>query len=902
MTFPDGYPVECECDVVLSDGLTVHVRPILPDDGERLVAFHAGLSPDTVYRRFFSAHPRLSDAEVERFTHVDYANRLALVALQGEEFMAVARFDRRPGSDEAEVAFVVGDASQGRGLGTLLLEHLATAARGRGIVGFEADTLAQNSAMLRVFKDAGFEAHRAWQDGVVRVTFPIASTEGYQRAVDDRDRSAQARSIAGVLRPRSIAVVGAGRRAGTIGHEILANLLAGGFAGPLYAVNRAGGEVLGVPSAASLADIAEDIDLIVVAVPAAQVPEVVDQAGARHARGLVVITAGFAETGAEGAVVERQIVQAARRAGMRVVGPNCMGILNADPAVAMNATFSPAAPIPGRAAFLSQSGALGIAVLERASQQGLGVSSFVSVGNKADVSGNDLLAYWGSDPSTDVILLYLESFGNPRKFARLARTVSRTKPIVAVKSGRSSAGKRAAQSHTASAAVLDVAVDALFRQTGVVRVDNLADLLDTAAVLANQPLPRGPRVGIVGNSGGPGILAADACVSAGLEVPELSAATQAALAAIAPPEAALRNPVDLVASASGQTYEQALRIMLADEVLDAIVVIFTPPLVTKPEDVADAVARVAADAGDTPIVANFLSVEDFPRFLAPSSPDGRPVPCYPIPERAVAALARAHDYAEWVSAPQGERPNLAGLDRGAARRLIDDTLAGDPGGAWLDGPPAIALARSYGIPVPETLAAKSAQAAAEAADRLGYPVALKAEGIVHKTDVGGVRLGLSTADEVLDAYAAMAGDVGPGFVGVVVQPIVAAGVETIVGLVQDPSFGPLVMFGLGGVATELLGDRAFRILPLTDLEAHQLIRSLRASPLLTGYRGAPAADTAALEEVLLRVAQLGEDFPEVAEVDLNPVMASASGVCAVDVKIRIAPAPSAPDPTMRRLQ
>ena len=901
MTYPDGYPAECECDVVLSDGGTVHVRPILPTDDERLVTFHAGLSPDTVYRRFFGAHPRLSAKEIQHFTNVDYRNRLALVALQGDQLVAVARFDRRTDSDEAEVAFVVSDAFQRRGVGTLLLEHLATAARHRGIVRFEADTLAQNSAMLAVFRDAGFEARRTWEEGVVRVEFAIASTEGYQRAVDDRDRHAQAQSIARVLRPRSIAVVGAGRREGTIGHEILANLIAGGFTGSLYAVNRSGGEVLGVPCATSLADISDEVDLVVVAVPAAEVPALVEQAGARHAHGLVVITAGFAETGPEGADVERHLVEAARRNGMRVVGPNCMGILNANPAVAMNATFSPAAPVPGRAAFLSQSGALGIAVLERASQQGLGVSSFVSVGNKADVSGNDLLAYWESDPDTDVILLYLESFGNPRKFARIARTVSRSKPIVAVKSGRSSPGKRAAQSHTAAAAVPDVAVDALFHQTGVLRVDNLAELLDTAAMLANQPHPRGPRVAIIGNSGGPGILAADACAVAGLEVPELSPETQASLRAIVPPEAAVRNPVDLVASASGQTYEQALRILLADDDIDAIVVIFTPPLVTKPEDIAAAVSRVSSIAGATPMVANFLSVEDFPRFLAPSSPGGRPVPCYPIPERAVAALARAYEYAEWRAAPHGLPPVLKGLDHESAGRLIADTLAANPSGAWLDGPPAIALARAYGIAVPDTVAAGSAEAAVAAADRLGYPVALKADGIVHKTDVGGVRLGLSSAREVRDAFAAIAVAVGPSLAGVVVQPMVEAGVETIVGLVQDPSFGPLVMFGLGGVATELLGDRAFRILPLTDLDAAQLVRSLRASRLLTGYRGAPPADTAALEDLVLRVAQLGEDFPEVAEVDLNPVMASPDGVCAVDVKIRIAPAPSAPDPTMRRL-
>jgi acetyl coenzyme A synthetase (ADP forming)-like protein len=898
-----GYPAECECDVVLADGSEVHIRPIRPDDAERLVAFHEHLSPETVYRRFFSAHPHLRPDEVERFTHVNYQDRLALVGLIGNELVGVARFDRMPDPSEAEVAFVVADAVQGRGLGTILLEHLATAARQRGISQFVADTLLLNSDMLRVFRHAGFEEQEEASEGIVRVTFPIAPTDAYQEAVDQRDRVAQARSMTRLLCPRSIAVVGAGRRPQTIGHEILRNLVEGGYTGGLFVVNPAAQQILGVPSFPSLHDVPADIDVVIVVVPAPQVSKVISDAGQRHAHAVVVISAGFAEMGAAHSTDEHELVSIARQYGMRLVGPNCLGILNTNPVVSMNATFSPARPARGRAAFVSQSGALGIAVLNRARQSGVGISSFVSVGNKADISSNDLLQYWETDGDTSVVLLYLESFGNPRKFARVARRVSRAKPIIAVKSGRSGAGRRGAQSHTAAAATPDVAVDALFHQAGVIRVDTLSDLLDTASLLATQPLPKGPRVAIAGNSGGPGILAADACAGAGLEVPELAAATQVALRSVLPAEASVVNPVDMLASASADDYQRTLRVLLDDDAVDAVIVVFTPPLVTDPGDVAGAIAQVSKDRRTKPVLAAFLAM-DGTSLAPPTDEPSAVVPAYSFPEQAAQALGRVHQYALGRERPVGEKPLLEGIAPASAARLIEQALSGSPDPVWLSPHEAGELLSCYGIPVVRSVEVHSGPEAGAAARSLGFPVALKGFGptLVHKSELGAVQLDLGSMVKVRRAYDAMAARLGNQMQGATVQPMAAAGIETIVGLIQDPAFGPLIMFGLGGVATELLADRQFRILPLTDRDAADLVRSVRAAPLLTGYRGSTPTNVAALEELLLRIGRLGENHPQIAELDLNPVIIGAAGATAVDAKVRLAPAPMPADPTQRRLR
>jgi len=891
-----------EFDAVLSDGRTIHVRPIEPGDADRLVAFHGRLSPDTIHLRFFTAHPRLNDDEVRRFTTVDGRDRVALVATLHDDIVAVVRYDRAEGSDEAEVAFVVDDAHQGRGIATLLLEHLAAIARHNGIRRFVAETLAENRRMMNVFRAVGFAVQSRMQDGVVDVSFPIVQDENLLEAMSARERHADVASLQPILRPRSIAVVGAGRSRGGIGHEIFRNLLDAGFEGVVYPVNAKAPHVAGVRAWPSVSELPEPVDLVVVAVPASYVAAVVEECGQLGVGGVVVITAGFAEAGGDGPEAERQLAQLAHRHGMRVVGPNCMGVVNTAADVRMNATFAPVSPTRGRVGFLSQSGALGIAILQHTADLGLGVSTFVSVGNKADVSGNDLLLFWEEDDETDVILLYLESFGNPRKFARIARRVSRTKPIVAVKSGRSIAGVRAAGSHTAAAATPEAAVDALFHQAGVIRVDTLEELFDVAQVLESQPLPAGPRVAIMGNSGGPGILAADACEAAGLGVPELSATTQQALRSFLPAEAAVHNPVDLIASAGAEAYERALRILIADPDVDAALVIFTPPLVTEASDVAAAVARVAGDAGIKPIVANFLAAAGPPAELAPTG--GRRVPSFPFPETAIRALGRTAAYGMWCQRDVGHVPDLAAVDVEGGRAVVEDALAERPTGGWVDAGIATAIIRHFGIATVPLALAATAEDAVAAAERIGYPVALKvaAGELVHKTDVGGVRLGLMSAQDVRDAFEAMATSIGPAMGGALVQAMAEPGVETIVGIVQDPSFGPLVMFGLGGVATDLLGDRGFRLVPVTDRDAAELVRSVRASPLLQGYRGAPPTDIAALEQVVLRVGRLADELPQVAEMDLNPVIVSPAGAVAVDVKIRLEQVTSPAEPYLRRLR
>ncbi|HEY5888853.1 MAG TPA: GNAT family N-acetyltransferase, partial [Acidimicrobiales bacterium] len=582
-------PPHWEADVVLIDGGTVHVRPIRDDDGERLRAFHAALSPETVYYRFFSAHPTLTDSEVEHFTHVDHHDRVALVATLGDEVVGVARYERLDVQDSAEAAFVITDEHQGRGLGALLLEHLAAAARERGITRFVATVLTSNKRMLQVFRDAGFEETARMESSAIEIELLIEPSEQSVAAAEHREHRAEAASVARLLTPRSVAVVGAGRSPGGAGHEVLANLLRAHFTGRLYPVNPHADGIGGVPAFPRLADVPGPIDLAIVAVPAAEVLDVVREAVVKGVHGLVVLSAGFGEVGDHAR--QDALRDLARGNGLRVVGPNCIGVVNT--AIGLDATFAPFTPVAGRIAMQSQSGALGIALLERSARMGLGVSSFVSVGNKADVSGNDLLQYWEDDPSTDVVLLYLESFGNPRKFARIARRVSRHKPIVAVKSGRSSAGVRAASSHTAAMASPDVAVDALFHQTGVIRVDTLDELFDMALVLGSQPLPAGPRVAIVGNSGGPGILATDACVGAGLEVPELSPAAQEALRSALDPNAAVANPVDLVAGATAASYERALETVFADGAVDAVIVVSTPTFAAPPAEVAEVVGRLA---------------------------------------------------------------------------------------------------------------------------------------------------------------------------------------------------------------------------------------------------------------------------------------------------------------------
>jgi acetyl coenzyme A synthetase (ADP forming)-like protein len=897
---PAAVPRSHDSDVLLSDGSTAHLRDITPADAPALVAFHDSLSTHSVIRRFFGPHPHLSQAEVEHFTHVDGVDRVALVAERAGKLLAVARYDRTPGHDDAEVAFVVADALQGHGLGTLLLEHLVVAARANGIRRIVADTLSDNHRMLAVLREAGFARQYSRSAEVVRVVLDISPSTEALAAADERDSRAVVASMARVLRPGSIAVVGASRREGTIGHQLLRNLVVGGFRGPLYAINPTADEIAGVPSFPAVSAVPGPVDLAVLAVPAQSVEGVVEDCGRKKVGALVVISAGFAETGDSGGSSERRLTRLAHSYGMRVVGPNCFGVLNTDPDVSMNATFAPAVPVPGRVGFASQSGGLGIAILAEAAARGMGLSSFVSMGNKADVSGNDLLLWWARDPRTDVALLYLESFGNPRRFGRIASRVSRSKPIVAVKSGRSPSGTRGARSHTAALASPEEAVDALFHRTGVIRVDTIEELFDTAEVLAGQPLPAGRRVAVVGNAGGPGVLAADACEGHGLEVPELGDATQKALGAFLPPGAATANPVDLIASSGAEAYGKALAILLAGDEVDALIAIFTPPLVTRADEVAVAVARATNDARRAghakPVLAAFLGAPEAHAVLSKADP---PVPCFTYPESAARALAHAASYGQWRSRPEGTEPELTGIDPNEARRLVASASASEdapgtpsdagPGAEWLIGQAALDVLSCYGIAVLAGRTVHSGAMAAEAARTFGQPVAVKAlgQGLLHKSDRGGVRLGLVTPEAAALAYDEMASSLGRDMSGALVQPMFVGGVETIAGFVQHDPFGPLVVFGPGGTAVELLGDHVTRLAPLTDVEASEMVHGLRASPLLTGFRGSVPVDLAAVEDLLLRLGRLAADLPELAEADCNPVMCSPEGAVVVDARLRV---------------
>ncbi len=732
-------------DVLLSDGTTAHIRSCTPSDASAISALYSHLSQETIVLRYFTPRPKISSKEIEQLTRPDGVDVVVLIAECRDLIIAVGEYHREPGHDEAEVAFLVDDASQGHGLGTILLEHLASEARRHGIRRFVANTLAENHKMLRVFSDAGFVRQYQRDAEVVRVVLDIEPSAEALAAAESRDRVATVRSMARLLEPGSIAVIGAGRQRGTIGHELLRNLLTGGFEGPVYPVNPSASSVASVPCWPSVAAIPGDVDLAVIAVPEPAVTQAVEQCGAKGVASLIVITAGFAELGSGGTDAQRSLSTLAHGLGMRLVGPNCFGVINTDPAVSMNATFAADSPLRGPVGFASQSGGLGIAILGEAGSRGLGLSSFVSMGNKADVSGNDLLQWWEDDEATRVILLYLESFGNPHKFSRIARRVGRGKPIVAVKSGRSQAGTRAAASHTAALASSDQAVDALFHQTGVVRVETIEELFDAGETLAHQPVPRGRRVAIMGNAGGPGVLAADACISHGLEVPELSDELQSVLAGLLPPGASVRNPIDLVASASAAGYGQVLEALLGTDQVDMVIVIFTPPLVTRADDVAHAVVS-AVDAATTEgqsktIVASFLGAAAARPILRGAA---RPVPCFSYPENAARALSHAAAYGEWRARPLGTIPDLEGTKPNEARRLI--AAACPSGSGWITGADADEILAAYGIGVVPTARVRDVEAAVAAAQRLGCPVAVKAWGakLIHKSDVGGVRLSLST--------------------------------------------------------------------------------------------------------------------------------------------------------------
>ncbi|MDQ3751968.1 MAG: GNAT family N-acetyltransferase [Actinomycetota bacterium] len=898
------YPSSREADVVLRDGSTVRIRPVRKGDETAVRSFLEGLSRRSRALRFWSGAANLERAAAWE-VDVDYKDRYGLIATTGSEERVVGEaMYRRIETDRAEAAFAVSDAHQRRGLGTLLLAQLAEAAEQNGIAVLEADVLAENHRMIEVFRRSGFPMRLRAEPGEVKVEVVTSlSPEGIER-FEQLERKASVASLQSFFTPRTVAVVGASRSRGTIGGEVFHNLLATRFNGPVYPINPNAAHVQSVTAYGSVNDVSGPVDLAVIAVPASGVADIARECAEKGVKSLVVISAGFSETGEAGMELQRELMDICRASGMRMIGPNCMGILNADPTVNLNATFAPIFPPHGRVGFLSQSGALGLAVIDHARELGLGISSFASVGNKADISANDLIQYWEWDEGTDLILLYLESFGNPRKFSRTARRIGRSKPIIAVKSGRSSAGARATSSHTgALLAASDVTVDALFRQAGVIRTETLEEMFDVASLLANQPHPAGRRVAIVTNAGGPGILCADACDAGGLEVVDLGQETRSKLSAFLPPEASLTNPVDMIASASGAAYRRAIEVVASDSCVDAVIVIFIPPLVTLAADVARAICEAAAEMKRAvPLLTVFMSARGVPEELQAGEVR---IPSYAFPEDAARALARSVGYGTWRATPEGRLPDFPDIRRDEAEALVATALGAES--RWL-APNAVAqLLSCYGLAIAEWRSAETAENAGTAAAELGGRVVLKAvaPGLVHKTEAGAVRLNLSGAPDVQKAAADVAGSVqnaGHEVESWLVQRMVPDGVEMLVGVVHDPLFGPVVACGAGGVAVELLNDVEVRLAPLSDLDAATMIRSLATWPLLDGYRGAAKADVGALEDMLLRIGALVENHPTVVEMDCNPVMVSPEGAIIVDARVRVEPSrPAVPMSARRRV-
>ncbi|UCC24731.1 MAG: acetate--CoA ligase family protein [Gemmatimonadales bacterium] len=691
------------------------------------------------------------------------------------------------------------------------------------------------------------------------------------------------------FRPESIAVVGTSRRPGTIGYQILDNILRHGYKGVVYPVNPHASAVHSIRAYPSVTAIPGPVDLAVVVVPKEHVPPVVEECGEKGVKGLVVISAGFKEVGGEGIERERELVEVVRKHGMRLVGPNCMGLLNTEPGVSVNATFAPNMPPPGPLSFMSQSGALGVTILDYAAEYGIGIHQFVSVGNKPDVSGNDLIEYWENDPGTRVILMYIENFGNPRRFTRIARRVTRKKPIVVVKAGRTGAGARAASSHTGALAGADIATDALLAQCGVLRAQSVEELFDIAMALEEQPVPVGPRVAIVTNAGGPGIIIADALESLGLEVAELTEETQERLRGVLPAEASVRNPVDMIASATSETYELALELVMEDENVDAAVAAFVPPLGIRQVDVALSIVTARDRHPHKPLLAVLMGREGLPEGKAELHEAG--VPAYIFPESAARALSGLYRYRQWLDRPVPE-PTRFPVDVDTVAGILDRAV--EEGRSGLLEPEALAVLEAYGVPVVEHHLARDEQEAVDAARRMDGPVVLKVVSpqVVHKSDVGGVRVKLQGDEEVRNAHREIMASVRAArpdaeIRGVLVTRFLEGGRETIVGMSVDPSFGPLIMFGLGGIYVEALKDVAFRIQPVSEQDAREMVDGIRGRKLLDGVRGEPAVDKDALVDTLQRVSQLVGEHVRISELDINPFLALSRGGVAVDARIRI---------------
>ncbi|MCW2842443.1 MAG: CoA-binding domain protein [Nocardioides sp.] len=880
MTDPDQTAAEIpvaprhwEADVLLRDGRAAHIRPIQAGDAELLVDFYARVSDESKYYRFFSPMPHLSDRDVARFTQVDHVSRVAFVLTLSGQMIAVGRYDVvRPG--EAEVAFLVEDQHQGRGIAQLLLEHLAQAGRENAVERFVAEILPDNSRMIQTFRDAGYKVASEYEDGVLVLEFPIDPTDTAIGVMMNREHRAESASIEKFFNPRSVAVIGASRRQDTIGQALVRNLVMGDFTGRVYVVNPSSAAVSGMPAYSTVGDIPDDVDVAIVAVPAEAVQDVVLDCAAKGVHGLVVISSGFAETGEEGRQRQRRLVGLSRSYGLRLIGPNCLGIINTDPNVSINASLSSVMPPRGRAGFFCQSGALGSAILEKVQNRGLGLSTFVSAGNRADVSGNDLLQYWEEDDSTEVVLLYLESIGNPRKFSRIARRVSLRKPIIAVRSGRTTQGVPMGHAVRKIAAPPQ-AVDAMFRQAGVIQVDTLEEMFDVAQLLAHQPLPRGRRVAIVGNSDALGLLAADAAAAVGLVV---------------------NKSVALGAEATAEDFEDALDNAIDDPEVDSVVAVYIPPLNVSGEDVANVLAAVG-EQSDKPLVSSFLGAEGVPELLrvpdvAGSTAGRGSVPSYPAVEAAVRALARVVEYAVWLRTPDGPTAGPDEVDHQSAKRLVTELLMRNPEGTDLGLADLTALLAAYGVELWETRPVLTLREAQTAGRELGWDVVLKAtaDHLRERPDLAHVWRNIDTPAEMKDAWESLGRLItDPERAGFVVQKNARPGVPVAVRSIEDPLFGPVVSFGISGPLIELLADKSYRIPPLGERDAAAMVREIKSSPMLFGYRGSEVVDVAEVERLIRRVSQLQNDLPQVSSLELSLVLAGADGATVLTASARVDP-------------
>ena len=885
---------------LLTDGTTMEIRPARPADFDAVRDMHAKMSSQNLYLRFFGASRVAAESEARRVCREPAPDHGALLAVLEGQVVGCGSYEvADDGSRSAEIAMAVADDLHRRGVGTLLLEHLVSLARSRGVRTFVAETLSANALMMQVFADAGLGVHRALADGVYEVSFPLPAGEDdarvgtYRDAVAERERSADVASLRHVLTPASVAVIGACRRPGSVGRAILQNIIDDGFRGPVYAVNPGAAELGeaelgGVPCLPSATALPEPVDLAVIAAPTAAVLGIAEDCGRRGVKALVVTTSGLDRP------ARAELLGICRRHGMRLVGPTCFGVANT--AISLDATFAARHPRPGVVGLALQSGGVGVVLLEHLSRLGIGISSFVSLGDKDDVSGTDMLLWWESDAATKLAVFYLNSFGNARKFARTAHAVGRAMPILTVNVGRSPAGRRLAAMR-AVAAVPQLTQQALFEQAGVIATANFGELLDAAALLASQPVPGGLRVGVVSNTRGGGVLAADACGDAGLQVASLAGDTQRALRDLLPAGATVTGPVDTSAVVAPGSFGRCLELVGADPGVDAVLAL------TITTATSDLVSEVRAARLPVPIAVVVMDQVEAVRLLPRPVEGSSALPAYAYPESAARALGHAARYGRWRAAPPGSVPHLEGLCQDQAAELVASSLARSPEGGWLTQEQTVELFGCYGVPLAGSIAVTTEDGVIAAAAQFGDPVAVKAvvPGLVRRSDAGAVLLDLHGPDEARHAFRSLRKTFGDRLAGVIVQPMITGGVKVKISVLEEQVFGPLVLFGLADGNADALTDCAGRLAPLTEADGDDLIRSVRVGPSLVGRPGAPGADLVSLRSMLLRVSQMADDLPQIAELELSPVVARPDGALAVDGRVRIQAAEAA-DAYLRQLR